>query len=98
MSRHLVGELAGVGEVFAGELLLRSVPYRLSLWSEADAAAAASGSRTVAIDGFIDISGVGEAVVLAGPETLTLRLQDGRRLPFTLVDSAGRIVGRGELS
>ena len=96
MGRHLVGELAGVGEVFAGELLLRSVPYRLSLWS--DAGDAASGSRPVAIDGFLDISGVGEAVVLAGPETLTLRLQDGRRLPFTLVDSAGRIVGRGELA
>ena len=95
MPRHLVGELAGVGEVFAGELLLRSVPYRLSLWSDGDAA---SGSRPVAIDGFLDISGVGEAVVLAGPETLTLRLQDGRRLPFTLVDSAGRIVGRGELT
>jgi hypothetical protein len=28
---------------------------------------------------------------------LTLRLQDGRRLPFTLTASTGHIVGRGGL-
>jgi hypothetical protein len=97
MGRHLVGELAGVGEVFAGELLLRSVPYRLSLWADGDAGAAAGAAQPAAIDGFIDISSIGEAVVLAGAETLTLRLQDGRRLSFTLVDSAGRITGRGAI-
>ena len=98
MARHLVGELAGVGEIFAGELLLRSVPYRLSLWEDAEAGGTPPGSEAAAVEGFIDISGVGEAVVLSGPDTLTLRLQDGRQLPFTLVDSAGRIVGRGEIA
>jgi hypothetical protein len=38
-----------------------------------------------------------EAVVLAGAESLTLKLQDGRRLPFAILDTGGRIVGRGDL-
>ena len=47
------------------------------------------------IEGHIDITGIGEAVVLAGPEALTLRLEDGRRLLFTLAGTDGRIVGKG---
>ena len=38
---------------------------------------------------------MGEAVVLAGADTLTLKLQDGRRMVFQLTSSSGGIVGRG---
>lgn len=97
MPRHLLGELTGVGDVYAGEHLLRSTAYRLSLWADAEAPAPADDPTPAAIDGFIDIEGIGEAIVLAGPGTLTLRLEDGRRLAFTLVGTEGRIVGRGGL-
>ena len=43
------------------------------------------------LEGTIDITGMGEAVVLAGPRELTLELEDGRRLPFTLTSTTGRI-------
>jgi hypothetical protein len=51
----------------------------------------------VIVDGHIDITGIGEAVVLAGPGTLTLTIEDGRRLAFELTSSAGAVVGRGWL-
>jgi len=46
------------------------------------------------IDGHIDITGLAEAIVLAGPGSLTLTLEDGRRLAFQLTGSGGGIVGR----
>jgi hypothetical protein len=51
----------------------------------------------VIVDRHIDTTGIGEAVVLAGPGTLTLTIEDGRRLAFQLTSSAGGIVGRGWL-
>jgi hypothetical protein len=47
--------------------------------------------------GHIDITGIAEAVVLAGPRALTLTLEDGRRLAFELTGTGGGIVGRGWL-
>ena len=47
--------------------------------------------------GRIDITGIAEALVLAGPGNLTLTLEDGRRLAFDLTNSGGGIVGRGWL-
>ena len=49
------------------------------------------------VDGHIEIGGIAEAVVLAGPGTLTLTLEDGRRLAFELTGTGGGIVGRGWL-
>ncbi len=40
---------------------------------------------------------MGEAAVLAGPEKLTLKLEDGRRLMFTLTSTSGRIRAYGGL-
>ena len=84
MAKRLVESLEGVGAIYAGDMLLREVPYRISVWED-DA------------EGHIDISGMGEAVVLAGPDSLILHLQDGRRMPFQLTSSTGAIVGRGGL-
>lgn len=50
--------------------------------------------RTASIEGHIDISGIGEALVLAGADTLTLTIEDGRRMAFQLTSSGGGIIGR----
>ena len=96
MARRVLESLRGVGEVYAGEVLLRKTRYELSVWLEDDSSTARHSQATV-VDGHIDITGMSEAVVLAGPGELTLRLQDGRRLQFLLTGSGGAITGRGGL-
>ena len=91
VSKRLVETLKGVGDIYAGGELLRTTPYELQVWSVDGATPA------VHIEGHIDVSGLGEAVVLAGPDALTLRLDDGRTLGFVLTASTGHIVGRGGL-
>jgi hypothetical protein len=91
MARQVIESLVGVGEVYAGDVLLRSIPYQLSVWRDDDPSADAT---TPTIDGHIDITGIGEAVVLAGPQDLRLRLEDGRQLQFALTDTSGRITGK----
>jgi hypothetical protein len=93
MTRRLLESLTGVGSIYAGDTLLRTTNYELSLWSS-DHADDEARDR-VEIDGHLDITGIGEAVVLAGPGTLTLQLEDGRRLAFQLASTGGGIVGRG---
>jgi hypothetical protein len=95
MTKRLVEVLSGVGTIHAGELLLRTTRYDLSLWSDDQQRAPGDASAAVAsIDGHIDITGLAEAIVLAGPGSLTLTLEDGRRLAFQLTGSGGGIVGR----
>lgn len=94
MARRVVESLSGVGDIYAGEALLRSTPYQLSVFRDDDAHADGSGLQ---IDGHIDITGIAEAVVLAGPQALTLRLEDGRRLRFALTDTGGKIIGKAGL-
>ena len=91
VSKRLVESLKGVGNVYAGGELLRTTPYDLKVW------ATDGPTPSVEIEGHIDVTGIGEAVVLAGPDTLTLHLDDGRRLAFTLTASTGHIVGIGGL-
>jgi hypothetical protein len=91
MARRVVESLSGVGEIYAGEVLLRSTPYQLSVFRDDDSHADGSA---VKVDGHIDITGMAEAIVLAGPQALTLRLADGRRLQFALTDTGGKIVGK----
>jgi hypothetical protein len=96
MSKHLIEELKGVGKVYSGDQLLRITNYRLYVWRDENQPAA-DPRADVAVDGQIDISDIGEAVVLAGPDSLTLQLEDGRSLPFALTSTRGRLVGRGAL-
>jgi hypothetical protein len=86
--------LNGTGEIYAGDRLLRSTTYHLEVSSQL-ASSVSSGSRVV--EGTIDINGMPEAVVLAGAENLTLRLEDGRTVPFTLESTQGRIRVQGDL-
>ena len=91
MARHVVESLTGTGEIYAGHVLLRATVYRLTVFQDDDAPAAAG---TLNIDGHIDINGIAEAVVLVGPQDLTLRLEDGRQLQFALASTGGHIVGK----
>ena len=95
MARHLVETLTGLGTVHAQGELLRTTRYELSLWLHDEPG---QGSEAVThISGHIDITGIAEAVVLAGPETLTLTIEDGRCLAFQLTNTAGAITARGWL-
>jgi hypothetical protein len=98
MTRRLLESLSGVGSVYAGDVLLRTTSYELSLWSEEESRAPGADPNAVGrVEGHIDITGIAEAVVLAGPGTLTLQLDDGRRMAFQLTTTGGGIVGRGWL-
>ena len=98
MPRRLLESLSGVGAIHAGGLLLRKTPYTLSLWTDDRPPASGEDPNAVAIiDGHIDITGIAEAVELAGPGTLTLTIEDGRRMAFQLTSTGGGIVGRGWL-
>ena len=92
MARRLVDSVTGIGSVQAGSHTLRATRYRLSFWLNDDVPTGAQASATV--DGHIDITGIGEAAVLAGPDSLTLTLADGREIVFSIKSTAGDIVGR----
>jgi hypothetical protein len=96
MARRVLGSLRGVGAVHAGDLLLRTTAYDLSLW--VDDQSQSSAETVPNIDGHIDITGIQEAVVLAGPGMLTLTIEDGRRMAFQLTSTTGAISGRGWLT
>jgi hypothetical protein len=92
MAKRLIESVSGVGEVQAGHLTIRAARYDLSSWAhdEPGVAAATTGAT---VDGHIDITGIAEAAVLAGADTLTLTLADGRRIAFRLKSSGGAIAG-----
>jgi len=99
MTKRLLESLSGIGAIHAGERLLRKARYELRLWSDDQAPAPPEDPQAVArIDGHIDITGLAEAVVLAGPDILTLTIEDGRRIAFQLTSSGGDIAARGWLS
>jgi hypothetical protein len=91
MARRLIDSVTGIGSVQAGTHTLRATRYRLSFWVNDDLPQSADGAPTV--DGHIDISGIGEAAVLSGPDSLTLTLADGREIAFRIKSTAGDIVG-----
>jgi len=91
MSRRLVDSVTGIGSVQAGGHTLRATRYKLSFWVNDDLPQNAAAATTV--DGHIDITGIGEAAVLSGPDTLTLTLADGREIAFNIKSTAGDIVG-----
>lgn len=90
MTRKTIQVLSGVGEIYGGDRLLRTTAYRLDVIAD-------SASHGTTIEGSIDISGMAEAVVLAGAPELTLLLEDGRHVSFTLASSTGHIRVNGAL-
>jgi hypothetical protein len=98
MARRLVETLRGIGTIEASGHLLRRTAYEVSVWSDDRPLAPGEplDART-SIDGHIDITGIGEAVVLVGPGTLILTIEDGRRLLIQVTSTGGSIAGRGWL-
>jgi hypothetical protein len=94
MSKRLIESLSGIGTLHAGELFIRRIRYELSVVSDDTASDNPQGAT---IEGHIDITGIGEAAVLAGPDRLILTIEDGRRTAIQLTSSAGGIVGRNWL-
>jgi hypothetical protein len=95
MPRRLVQSLSGLGSIHAGDLLLRTTHYQLSLYSDKTSDGDNQPDGVTSIEGHIDITGIQEAVVLAGPGTLTLTIEDGRRLRFHVTSSGGDIHAQG---
>jgi hypothetical protein len=92
MAGRLIESLRGTGAIHAGGQLLRMTRYELSVWSDDQRSGSGNtGQAGSRIDGHIDITGLGEAVVLAGADVLILTLEDGRRLSFQLTSSGGGI-------
>jgi hypothetical protein len=83
-------ELRGEGEIYAGDRLVRRTRYRLII-STGDAASASG------VEGTIELATEGEAMVLARVEQLTLLLDDGRYLAFSLASPDGQIHAHGGL-
>ena len=94
MARRLVDSVTGIGSVQAGNHTLRATRYRLSFWVNDELPAESGAAPPQTVEGHIDISGIGEAAVLAGPDTLTLTLADGREIAFRITSTAGDIVGQ----
>ncbi|HVH58642.1 MAG TPA: hypothetical protein VM791_20415 [Vicinamibacterales bacterium] len=94
MERQKLEVLEGVGEIYAGDRLLRTTTYHIEVSTQRSPPI--SSDETV-VEGTIDINGMPEAVVLAGADDLTLRLEDGRTVPFTLGSTLGRIRIQGGL-
>jgi hypothetical protein len=93
MAKRLLDTVTGIGSVRAENLTLRATRYRLSFWINDDLPAQTS-EQAPTVDGHIDITGIGEAAVLAGIDTLTLTLADGREVAFRIKSTAGDIVGQ----
>ena len=94
MARRLVDSVTGIGSVQAGNHTLRATRYQLSFWVNDDLPPQSDETSGPTVDGQIDISGIGEAMVLAGPDMLTLTLADGREIAFRIKSTSGDIVGR----
>ena len=76
--------LTGEGEIYAGDRLLRRTTYRLTIVDDGE-------TDAPRIEGTVKIATEGEAIILTRVEKLTLLLDDGRHLAFSLVSPSGRI-------
>ena len=97
MPRHLLESMRGMGAIHTGDVLLRTTAYELSFWSRDQPNAPGDPPAGADIEGHIDITGIAEALVLAGPGALTLTVEDGRRMAIQLTSTGGGIIGRGWL-
>jgi hypothetical protein len=82
VTQPAVEVLSGEGEIYAGDRLLRRTGYRLTI---------PGGDTAGRIEGDIRVATEGEAIILTRAERLTLLMDDGRSLIFSLADPSGRI-------
>ena len=88
MTRNTMAVLSGEGEIYAGGRLLQRTAYRLRIID-----GETPGSSR--IEGEIAVATEGEAIILTRAEVLTLLMDDGRHLSFSMVSPTGRIKAHG---
>jgi hypothetical protein len=97
MARQILEALDGVGEIHAGGELLRRAAYHIEVSTDDAGTRHPSETPAPIVEGRIDVAGMAEALVLAGPQERSLKLQDGRQLAFSLASTSGRIEAHGGL-
>jgi hypothetical protein len=90
----LVEESSGIGELTSNEMVLRQVPYRFSRYQGLVEGSGLPIPGLHRIEGSIDFDTSTDPLEWVGIP-LNLRLQDGRVLGITVVNSQGRILTEG---
>ena len=90
----LVEESTGIGDLMSSGVVLRRVQYRVSRFQGMTEGSGLPVPGLHRIEGMIDFNPAGDPHEWIGA-SLTLRLQDGRMMAITLVDSDGRILNEG---
>ena len=90
----LVEESSCIGELSLNGVALRPVRYRLSRFQGMIEGSGLPIPGLHRIEGSVDFETAGDAPEWIGAP-LTLKLEDGRMLGITVVDTAGRILSEG---
>ena len=90
----LVEESSGTGELTLNGVLLREVQYRVSRFQGMTEGSGLPIPGLHRIEGSIDFDAKSDAPEWIGTP-LTLKLQDGRALGITIVNTEGRILSEG---
>lgn len=88
----LVEETSGTGELLLKSLVLRTVRYRIKVFQGLFGNGLPNPAQRT-VEGSIDIEGHASTGDLIGT-SLTLKLEDGRRIGVTIADDAGTIQQR----
>lgn len=88
----LVEETSGTGELLLKSLVLRQVHYRIRVFQGMFGNGMPNPTHRT-VEGSIDLGGDTGAADLVGA-SLTLKLEDGRRIGVTIADDAGTIQQR----
>ena len=89
---RLVEETSGTGELLLKSLVLRQVRYRIKVFQGMFGNGMPNPTQRT-VEGAIDFDGDTGAGDLVGA-SLTLKLEDGRRIGVTIADDAGTIQQR----
>jgi hypothetical protein len=88
----LVEETSGTGELLLKSLVLRTVRYRIKVFQGLFGNGLPNPAQRT-VEGSIDLDGNASTSDLIGT-SLTLKLEDGRRIGVTISDDAGTIQQR----
>lgn len=90
----LVEECGGVGALVRQGEAFRPVPYRISRYQHVLPQSGLPVPGLHRIEGSVDLAAVSHPEELVGT-TLTLELEDGRKIHITLADRYGRVLTEG---
>lgn len=90
----LIEECSGTGDLVRRGEPMRRVRYRISRYQGMLEGSGLPIPGLHRVEGSVDLEGPADAAALVGA-ALTLRLEDGRSLPITVVDTTGRVLDEG---